>query len=543
MKKILSTILMFVSIIVLASCQLDMFTHVHNFSSDWKYDDNYHWHICECGEKETSIYHDFGTSYQKDAENHWQVCECGYETAKVAHAWDEGTVKTEPTDELAGLKTLTCTVCGEVKDVEIPAKGHALGELVEAVAPTCEKEGSIAYKACTTCDKLFDAEGNEVTTIVVPALGHTEEVVPGKAATCEEAGLTDGKKCSVCDKELLAQTEIPALGHTEVVDAAVAATCTEKGKTEGKHCSVCNTVLVAQEEVAALEHSYSTNYVWSADLLKVTATLVCANDSTHNLTEEVSTTYEVISASTTTINGIGKYTAIFENSNFETQTKEIKLDLIETKTYYFTPGVWAENDATFGVKVLNASGAEEIFKPLTKGDSGLYEFTCSVEMTHVCIYRFDSTGTEWWNGVENLEIPSNKDMFVITSWDSYLWDEYLTVDTASEFVEGDTLYLQLNGDWTSAMSASGFAVQFEGLNGSSDILAMEIVDSTNGIYKIVIPASGYIRVRFAQVNPSNVYEIWNVSDYTYCDHDSTTNLIKLQNGWNSMVGNWSVYSE
>jgi hypothetical protein len=327
-------------------------------------------------------------------------------------------------------------------------------------------------------------------------------VVPGKTATCEETGLTDGKKCSVC-----------------------------------------NTVLVAQEEVAALEHSYSTNYVWSDDFLKVTATLVCANDSTHNLTEEVSTTYEVISASTTTINGVGKYTAIFENSNFETQTKEIKLDLIETKTYYFTPGVWAENDATFGVKVLNASGAEEIFKPLTKGDSGLYEFTCSVEMTHVCIYRFDSTGTEWWNGVENLEIPSNRDMFVITSWDSYLWDEYLTVDTASEFVEGDTLYLQLNGDWTSAMSASGFAVQFEGLNGSSDILAMEIVDSTNGIYKIVIPASGYIRVRFAQVNPSNVYEIWNVSDYTYCDHDSTTNLIKLQNGWNSMVGNWSVYSE
>ena len=72
---------------------------------------------------------------------------------------------------------------------------------------------------------------------------------------------------------------------------------------------------------------------------------------------------------------------------------------------------------------------------------------------------------------------------------------------------------------------------------------MEIVDSTNGIYKIVIPASGYIRVRFAQVNPSNVYEIWNVSDYTYCDHDSTTNLIKLQNGWNAMAGNWSVYSE
>ena len=181
--------------------------------------------------------------------------------------------------------------------------------------------------------------------------------------------------------------------------------------------------------------------------------------------------------------------------------------------------------------------------PVSLGESGFYEITCSIEMTHICIYRFDSTSTIWWNGVEYLEIPANKDMFVITSWESYLWDEYLTVDTAAEFVEGDTLYLQLNGDWSSAMSGSGFAAQFEGLSGSSDIIALELVDSTNGIYKITVPVSGYIRVRFAQVNPSNVNEIWNVSDYTYCDHDASTNLIKLQSGWNTMKGNWSKYSE
>ena len=219
-------------------------------------------------------------------------------------------------------------------------------------------------------------------------------------------------------------------------------------------------------------------------------------------------------------------------------------DLVEisTKTYYFVPGVWAENDATFGIKVLNST-SEETFMPVSLGESGFYEITCSIEMTHICIYRFDSTSTIWWNGVEYLEIPANKDMFVITSWESYLWDEYLTVDTAAEFVEGDTLYLQLNGDWSSAMSGSGFAAQFEGLSGSSDIIALELVDSTNGIYKITVPVSGYIRVRFAQVNPSNVNEIWNVSDYTYCDHDASTNLIKLQSGWNTMKGNWSKYSE
>ena len=48
---------------------------------------------------------------------------------------------------------------------------------------------------------------------MIPAKGHTEEVVPGKAATCTETGLTDGVKCSVCGETLTEQEVIPALGH------------------------------------------------------------------------------------------------------------------------------------------------------------------------------------------------------------------------------------------------------------------------------------------------------------------------------------------
>ena len=51
-------------------------------------------------------------------------------------------------------------------------------------------------------------------TIVVDALGHTEEVIPGTPATCTETGLTEGKKCAVCGETLVAQEVIPALGHS-----------------------------------------------------------------------------------------------------------------------------------------------------------------------------------------------------------------------------------------------------------------------------------------------------------------------------------------
>lgn len=45
---------------------------------------------------------------------------------------------------------------------------------INAVAPTCVKDGNIEYKKCSHCNKLFDAEGNELTEdeIVRHAYGH-----------------------------------------------------------------------------------------------------------------------------------------------------------------------------------------------------------------------------------------------------------------------------------------------------------------------------------------------------------------------------------
>ena len=156
-------------------------------------------------------------------------------------------------------------------------------------APTCTEPGSTDRTYCSICGAVKNESGK------IPAIGHTEEVIPAKEATCTEPGLTEGKKCAVCGEILEAQKEatqalghnmaevidspatcetdgskhkectrcgakeaeetITATGHTEEVIPAKEATCTEPSLTEGKKCSTCGKILEPQEEAdPALGH-------------------------------------------------------------------------------------------------------------------------------------------------------------------------------------------------------------------------------------------------------------------------------------------------
>ena len=123
---------------------------------------------CECGEADPN--------YVAPHEHNFVEgkCECGetdpnYTKPECAeHAYGAAVVTKEATCTESGSKTLTCTVCGYVNELEI--------------APT----------------------------------GHTETKVPGYDPTCTTAGLSDGKVCSVCETVTVEQVEINAVGHAFV---------------------------------------------------------------------------------------------------------------------------------------------------------------------------------------------------------------------------------------------------------------------------------------------------------------------------------------
>ncbi len=68
--------------------------------------------------------HDFGTDWKYDNTNHWHECICGEKSDLAAHSENGGVVTLAPTETTNGEITYRCTVCGTITRTEtIPATG------------------------------------------------------------------------------------------------------------------------------------------------------------------------------------------------------------------------------------------------------------------------------------------------------------------------------------------------------------------------------------------------------------------------------------
>ena len=194
-------------------------------------------------------------------------------TIKVAaavheHNWDAGKVTTAATCTTDGVKTYTCSICGETKTETIKATGHDV-ELQNAVEATCQQEGYTGDKVCKTCGATLE----KGTTIAKK--DHSWDA--GKVTT-EATCTTDGVKtytCSVC-KTTKTET-IKATGHKETeIRNAVEATCQQEGYTGDKVCKTCGATLEKGTTIAKKDHS------WDAG--KVTTEVTCTTDGVKTYT-------------------------------------------------------------------------------------------------------------------------------------------------------------------------------------------------------------------------------------------------------------------
>ena len=121
------------------------------------------------------------------------------------HVWDNGKVTKEPTETETGIKTYTCTLCGETKTETIPKLTHEHSYKAVVTAPTCTEKGYTTH----TC-----ACGDSYVDTYVDALGHAWD--NGKV-TKEPTETETGVKTFTCTRCGETKTEtIPATGVMDV---------------------------------------------------------------------------------------------------------------------------------------------------------------------------------------------------------------------------------------------------------------------------------------------------------------------------------------
>ena len=149
----------------------------------------------------------------KDNGDETAICTRNGCKATHTHAWDSGTITTEPTCTAQGERTYHCTyeengICTATKTEAVKKLGHRY-ILTKRDKPTCESDG-ILYGKCSRCSKTITQQDTKN-----PALGHDWKDNGDGTATCSREGC--GKK------------------HTHDLDSGtttVAPTCTATGEKE-----------------------------------------------------------------------------------------------------------------------------------------------------------------------------------------------------------------------------------------------------------------------------------------------------------------------
>lgn len=192
----------------------------YNPAMNWTLDADGKWQGYTVSDKGACLHTDYGTTERTvpatcgEAGRVDTICSnCGevVSTRELpptgAHVWDNGVVTTAPTETTPGVRTFTCTVCGDIREETIPATGAHDYQFTKNVAPTCTDGGYDLY----TCSGCGATERRNLTD----AAGHKWD---GGTVTTAPTETTPGVRTFTCSG--CGQT------RTEAIPATGASTCT-----------------------------------------------------------------------------------------------------------------------------------------------------------------------------------------------------------------------------------------------------------------------------------------------------------------------------
>ena len=236
----------------------------------------------------------------KDNGDETAICTRNGCKATHTHAWDSGTITTEPTCTAQGERTYHCTyeengICTATKTEAVKKLGHRY-ILIKKEAPTCESDG-ILYGKCSRCSKTITQQDTKN-----PALGHDWKDNGDGTATCSREGCgknhthdldsgtttveptctATGEKeyCCIYANCPYKKTEsLKATGHkNKETRNYKKPTCQEEGYTGDVYCTDCGIKLSSGKSTKKYDHDWDGG--------KVTKEATCKEEGTKTYTCE-----------------------------------------------------------------------------------------------------------------------------------------------------------------------------------------------------------------------------------------------------------------
>ena len=216
----------------------------------------------------------------KDNGDETAICTRNGCKATHTHAWDSGTITTEPTCTAQGERTYHCTyeengICTATKTKPVKALDHkyVLTE-AETEAPTCEKDGVLHYK-CESCSEtktekdtahlalghLWADKGNGTATCTRNGCKatHTHKWDSGKITTKPTCTVQGEKEyCCIYANCPYKKTEsLKATGHkNKETRNYKKPTCQEEGYTGDIYCKDCGILLSSGKVTTKYDHDW-----------------------------------------------------------------------------------------------------------------------------------------------------------------------------------------------------------------------------------------------------------------------------------------------
>ena len=223
------------------------------------------------------------------------------------HNWNTGEITTSPTCKDTGVKTFTCTICGNTKTETVKkTTKHQHTEIRNKKDATCKDEGYTGDTYCTDC-------GKKISSGQAVAKTNNHSYDDGKittAPTCTKKG-TKTFTCTVCGNTKTETVNATGHQHTEIRNKKDA-TCKEKGYTGDTYCTDCGKKISSGKSIAKTEtHSYDDGKITTKPTCtkvgkKTFTCTICGNTKTETVkaTGHSFGEYKVVKKPTATKDGL-----------------------------------------------------------------------------------------------------------------------------------------------------------------------------------------------------------------------------------------------